>query len=98
MEVLLRKDNLIFKGSFIIDKAIEMKEVLMKTLEKTKNVENINIDLSKVEEIDSSAIQLIISFCKSLEQEEKKFDLINVNDNISQLLKLTGLNKFFKLD
>ena len=49
-------------------------------------------DLSGLEAIDVSALQVLLSYKKSL-QEENKFSLCNVSENVARTIKLTGFAK-----
>lgn len=97
MKVLLKKNTLVFDGNFVIDNSKELKDKLIDIYKKLTKKKSINIDLNGVNEIDSSAIQLIISLCKTLEKDKKDFKFVKLNENIANLFTLTGLNKFFRI-
>ncbi len=78
-------------GSYIIEGAITFSSVsslyeeLIDIL-KTTAKQSINLDLSKVTEIDSSAIALLVAM-----DQRVTLTLTNTNANISSLIKLYGV-------
>jgi anti-anti-sigma factor len=95
MKIKGAKNNVIVEGDLIFDNAQQVKERLLSKLEKLNNDKEVTIDLSHIEEIDSSGIQLLISFFKSLEKKKVKYKIDGVTNEIVEILELSGLNKFF---
>jgi anti-anti-sigma factor len=101
MKVKGAKHNVIVEGNLIFDNAQQVKEALLARLEKLKGEKNdkeVAIDLSHMEEIDSSGIQLLISFFKSLQNHKIKYKIDGLNDGTIEILNLSGLSQFFKYE
>ncbi|MGE5340164.1 MAG: lipid asymmetry maintenance protein MlaB [Candidatus Omnitrophota bacterium] len=93
------QNNVIVEGNLIFDNAKQLKDGLLAKLEKFKkdrSDKEVGIDLSRIEEIDSSGIQLLIAFFKSLQKHKIQYKIIGMNDETVDVLELAGLNKFFK--
>jgi anti-anti-sigma factor len=98
MKIKGSKNNIAIEGNLIFDNAEEVKEGLLKRLDKLNNKSDIGIDLSKLEEVDSSGIQLLIAFFKSLENRHLKYAVSGINDETMEILELSGLNKYFRFE
>ena len=57
--------------------------------------QNINLDFSNIEAIDLSAIKMLLDVQKVALLNNKTLSVSNVNQNVSQVLDVTGLNKTF---
>lgn len=57
--------------------------------------QNINLDFSNIEAIDLSAIKMLLDVQKVALLNKKTLSVSNVNQNVSQVLDVTGLNKTF---
>lgn len=68
----------------------EVEELKNKFLEEFNSNENIEIDLSGVLKIDMTAIQLLLSLKKSCQQEDKPFEIKNIDSNIFKAFQLSG--------
>ncbi len=73
----------------------KFREELSKNLE-DESVELI-FDLSSVQLIDSTGLALLVASQKTLEEKNKLLTLINVNEEIFDLLRLTHLDRFFNI-
>lgn len=75
--------------------AMEFNQALNKISE--NNINNIIIDLSKVELINSSGIGMIAGAFRELKAKDCELSLQNVPDNIIKLLEMTRLDKVIKM-
>lgn len=62
-----------------------------------ENKSNIIIDLAELTFIDSSSLGIIVVYFTKSEKNSKHFALINVNHDIMQMFKITGLDKRIKI-
>ena len=68
----------------------EIEELKDKFFEEFQLDEDIQIDLSNVVKIDMTAIQLLLSLKKSCENQNKSFEIKNVNTNVFRAFQLSG--------
>ena len=68
----------------------EVEDLKEKLLLKLSGKKRIKINLADVEKIDMSAIQLLISLKKSCEDQDKDFEIININENLFKAFNLSG--------
>ncbi len=73
---------------------------LFKDIESIDNKEfeqshNINLDFSNIESIDLKAIKILLDIQKVALLNNKTLSVSNVNQNVGQMLDVTGLNKTF---
>ena len=54
-------------------------------------------DLSEMTFIDSSSLGIIVVYYTKSEKNSKHFSLININGDIMQMFKITGLDKRIKI-
>jgi len=86
--------------SITIDGDIEMttlkqlKNELLELVDSTEN--NVEIDFSKVDYIDSSGIGVLLTAHKRLKAKEKNLKLINLTSRLSRILELSSLNELIK--
>jgi anti-anti-sigma factor len=92
------KNNVIVEGNLIFDNAQQVKEALLAKLEKVKDNKEVTIDLSGVTEVDTSGIQLLIAFFKSLQKHKIDFKIEGITAEVSEILGLSGLSKYFKYE
>lgn len=98
MKIKSAKNKLTFEGCFIFDNAEEVKETLFEQLNTFKGNTPIVLDLSHVEEIDSSGLQLVVSFFKTLEKRRIPYKVSGISDEMLEILTISGLNKYFNLE
>ncbi len=96
MEISNKKGELFFKGEFVLDNIEDVKEQLILLSSKIKTKE-VKLNLIDVVEIDSAGIQLILSFCKTLKKDGIAYSITKVNDDISNILEISGLGRFMNL-
>jgi len=70
----------------------ELKEAITKEI----NIyERFELNLEKVEEIDSAGIQLLLALRKELMQQEKELKLTSTSSVVSKLIDSYGINDHF---
>ena len=57
--------------------------------------QNITLDLSELEYIDSTGLGVIIATYTSIKDEGLKIKVINPGNNVGKLLNISGLDKIF---
>jgi len=56
---------------------------------------SLQIDATRLNELDAAGLQLLFAFSQSLEKQSTKVTLINVTDSIQSIFTLAGLETFF---
>ena len=87
------KDNYILlgvKGTLSIENISPFEAQLNRHVE---NKSHIIIDLADLTFIDSSSLGIIVVYFTKSEKNSRHFALINVNHDIMQMFKITGLDK-----
>ncbi len=92
-----RRNKVFVKGHCLADDADQARQELVDIEGQIADNHKIEVDLSELEEIDSAGIQLLIAFVKTLKKRKVAVSLSRVNPQLSSLLKLSGLTKFFKI-
>ena len=98
MKIKGSKNKIVCEGNLIFDTAEAVKEALLVKLEKLKTGIPVTIELAQVEEIDSSGLQLILSFFKTLEERKMNYKVVSISREFHDILDLSGLNKYFRLE
>lgn len=57
-------------------------------------VEPAQLDFSKVTDVDTSAVSLILEFKRRANAEKVELSLVNVPENLTSLMQLYGVNAF----
>ncbi len=66
---------------------------LQKTLEQEKeDVTEINMDLERLEYISSSGLRVLLAITKKMKAKGGTMTLYNVNEEVMEVLEITGLN------
>lgn len=73
----------------------ELKQELLDFIE--KETQSLVLDLKNIDEVDSSAISLLVTLQKKVKSKGMGFYLIRVNQRIVGLLNLAFLADFFKI-
>jgi anti-anti-sigma factor len=97
MKIKGTKNKIIVEGNLIFDDADELKEKLLERMDHINPHQPVIMDLSSVNEVDSSGIQLLLSFFKTLQNKGVKFYVDNINKEMLEILNLSGLAKYFRL-
>jgi anti-sigma B factor antagonist len=98
MKIKGAKNKITVEGNLILDDAGELKEKLLERMDKITPGKPLVLDLSKVEEVDSSGLQLLVSFFKTLQNRGVKFNVARINKQMLEILNLSGLSKYFRLE
>lgn len=83
-------------GEVDIYTAGQLKETFIKIMEEKK--ENIKIDGTALEYIDSTGLGVLIGALKRLKEEDKNITIGNIKPSIRKLLNITGLDKIFIIE
>ena len=94
METLLEGTGLTVKGNGLIHELEPLVKSLSELVESDRN--NIQLDLSQVESIDTAFIQLLASCRKSALSRGKTFKIVLMSKPVSEALQITGLQKIFE--
>ena len=84
------------EGPIMIGESTEKLERVLSDL-LSDGVKTILIDFSGVNYIDSTGLGELVGFLERLRQQEGKLALVNPQDRILQLLKISGLDKVFPI-
>ena len=92
-----RNDLLILhiEGEIDVYNAYELRNEINQAIE--KKYFDLIIDLKNVSYIDSSGLGVLVSGVKSLMNNQGSLKLVDLNEKIRSLTKLTGLEKFFEI-
>jgi anti-anti-sigma factor len=82
------------KGTLSIENISPFETLLNKYVDEKKHI---LINLSEMTFIDSSSLGIIVVYYTKSEKNNKHFSLIDINDDIMQMFKITGLDKRIKL-
>jgi len=82
------------KGTLSIENISPFEALLNKTVEEKSHI---LIDLSELTFIDSSSLGIIVVYFTKSERNERNFALLNVNPDIMQMFRITGLDKRIKI-
>lgn len=92
-----KKDNYILisvKGTLSVENISPFESQLSKHVE---NKSHLIIDLADLTFIDSSSLGIIVVYFTKSEKSSRHFALVNVNPDIMQMFKITGLDKRIKI-
>lgn len=84
------------KGEIDIYTSNNLKETLIDMV--VNDPQNIIIDATDLDYIDSTGLGVLISVLKRLKQKEKDIYITNIRPNIKKILNITGLDKIFKVE
>lgn len=82
------------KGTLSIENISPFETLLNKYVEEKIHI---LIDLSEMTFIDSSSLGIIVVYYTKSEKNNKHLSLININGDIMQMFKITGLDKRIKI-
>ncbi len=87
--------------SFVDLKSKQLDLSTIKTLRnkfKNLSLKNIIIDFHNIEYIDSAVIGFIVELFNEIRNNSGKFSIKNVNITVYEILEMTNLTKFIKID
>src|SRR6056297_321201 len=96
-----RESNLmkfIIQNDLIAPNVKDMNKVLMDALDQTNGIEEVIVDLNKIENIDSVGVSFVVSLYKNISNEGLEFRIVNASNDIIQLFKLMRLDEFFIIE
>lgn len=94
---IYKQDNKIFiEGEFDIYNAQDARVKILEEYEKEK--EDIVLDFSGVTFMDSTGLGVLISIQKTLEEENHKLKITNVDRKIKKIFVITELDKVFGVE
>jgi anti-anti-sigma factor len=82
--------QIVFPDDFSIYAISDIKQALLGTM---KTPLNIDADLSRVEDFDSSGIQMLLVLKKHTMEHQKEFNITSVSSSVNKLLDVYGLTK-----
>ena len=92
----LKEHTIVYiKGEIDLYNAGTLKKTMFNIAE--KGAESIILDMKDVPYVDSSGVGLLVVTKKKLENDNKQFALLNVNEDIYKVLKIAAFHKFFKM-
>ena len=94
METLLEGTGLTVKGNCLIQELQPLVKSLGELLESDRNA--IQLDLAKVESIDTAGIQLLVSCRSSAISKGKTFTIASMSEIVRETLKISGLQQIFE--
>ena len=83
-------------GEIDIYTSPNLRETLRSILD--EKIADIRLDCKNLDYIDSTGLGVLIGVLKKLKNENKNIIIVNPKENISKLLKITGLDKIFAMD
>lgn len=75
---------------------ISNKDLILGELQKLTRFNKLLLDLSELNFIDSTGIGVITGLYKKIKSNNGKLGLINMNNRVATVLKITGLSEFIK--
>ena len=96
-----REENLmkfIIQNDLIAPNVKAMNKILMDALDQTAGIEEVIVDLNKIENIDSVGVSFVVSLYKNISNEGLEFRIVNASNDIIQLFKLMRLDEFFIIE
>ncbi len=82
------------KGTLSIENISPFETLLNKYVDEKAHIV---IDLSEMTFIDSSSLGIIVVYYTKSEKNHKHFSLLNINGDIMQMFRITGLDKRIKI-
>jgi anti-sigma B factor antagonist len=82
------------KGTLSIENIAPFETLLNKCVDEKLHI---LIDLSEMTFIDSSSLGIIVVYYTKSEKNSRHFSLININSDIMQMFRITGLDKRIKI-
>lgn len=92
-----KRDNFVLiniKGTLSIENISPFETLINKHVD---NNDHILIDLTDLTFIDSSSLGIIVVYYTKSEKNGRQFALLNINSDIMQMFKITGLDKRIKI-
>ena len=87
--------NVLIDGRIDATNAEEFRDSISTDL---KRVKVLNLDFQNVDYISSVGIRSLLLLFKQLRRQDGRMEIININDQVREILKLIGLMEFIKHD
>ena len=88
--------NVDITGELDVSTADKLKKELNQMLD--KSILSINLNMEKLEYIDSTGLGVLIGILKRIKVEEKEITIQNPKNNIKKIFSITGLDKIFIME
>lgn len=100
MEITELHDKMVLKvkRGLISANIAEYNAHVIQLMDRNRSFEELELDLSDNENIDSFGVSFVIALYKSCLNEGKQFRVSNSSDDIVQLFRLMKLDEFFDMD
>ncbi len=82
-------------GELDIDSSTTLKERLHEILE--EKMADVIVNAEDLEYIDSTGLGMLIGVIKTLKSGNKELTIVNPQDSVTKLFRITGLDKVFSL-
>ncbi|MBB5174208.1 STAS domain-containing protein [Texcoconibacillus texcoconensis] len=90
------ESTVFLQGEVDVYTASTLKESLLPLTEKQD--EKVVVDLSEVDYIDSTGLGIFIGALKSTDKHGSSLKLVGLNDRVSRLFDITGLNEVMDIE
>lgn len=80
-------------GNIAFEETQEMEDYIYRNISTDRA--NIVINLKAVPYLNSSALGAFVRVLQTLKNQDMKLFIMNINDDIDNLFKITGVNKYF---
>lgn len=87
--------NVLIDGRIDATNAEEFRDSISTDL---KRVKVLNLDFQNVDYISSVGIRSLLLLFKQMRRQDGRMEIININDQVREILKLIGLMEFIKHD
>ena len=87
--------NVLIDGRIDATNAEEFRDSISTDL---KRVKVLNLDFQNVDYISSVGIRSLLLLFKQLRRQDGRMEIININEQVREILKLIGLMEFIKHD
>ena len=88
--------NVDITGELDVSTADKLKKELNQMLD--KSILSINLNMEKLEYIDSTGLGVLIGVLKRIKVEEKEITIQKPKNNIKKIFSITGLDKIFIME
>lgn len=95
LNIIIEAENAIlkFEGEIVFDNSNEIKEESKKILSRKYEVENLIIDLSRVDYLDSSGVGVVLSLFKFMRERDGSLAVAEANEKIKRVFDVTKIGE-----
>jgi anti-anti-sigma factor len=97
MNIKRTKNAIEIAGDIIFENVSEGHKRLKKDLESLDFTKPIRLDLGQVKEVDSSGLQIMLSFFEEVVRRKGKLEMVSISDSLNETIALAGLKRQFGL-